>query len=83
MPSPTKHSTSFPADIERKRMIPLAKAAELRGVSLSTFKRLFPHLVVRVSPYRLAARLGDVIDEAPSASLPRRARTEKRREAVP
>jgi hypothetical protein len=58
-----KHSTPLPADIERQRMIPLAKAAELRGVSLSTLKRCFPHLIVRVSPGRLAVRLGDLLDE--------------------
>jgi hypothetical protein len=47
-------------------MISLPKAAELRGVSLSTFKRNFAHLIRRVSPRRLAVRVGDVLDEPPS-----------------
>jgi hypothetical protein len=51
------------------RMVSLAQAAALRGVSVDTLKRRFPHLIKRVSPRRLAVRVGDLLDEPPSQPL--------------
>jgi hypothetical protein len=63
MPSQTK-SRPLPPAIERTRMLPTA--ADLRGVSVSTFKRNFGHLIRRVSPRRLAVQLGELLDEPES-----------------
>ena len=49
-------------------MISLPQAAELRGISVDTFKRNYSHLIVRVSPRRLAVRLGDVIGDPQAAA---------------
>jgi hypothetical protein len=64
---PTK--SDLPPDLSRNRMVSLPQAAELRGVSVDTLKRRFPHLIKRVSPRRLAVRVGDLLDEPPSQPL--------------
>jgi hypothetical protein len=57
---------ALPPDLSRQRMISLPEAALIRGVSPDTFRRRFPHLTKRVSPRRLAVRVGDLLDEPPS-----------------
>jgi hypothetical protein len=58
----------LPPDLQPRRMISLPQAAELRGISVDTFKRNYKHLIVRVSPRRLAVRLGDVINDPQAAA---------------
>ena len=57
----------LPSDLTRLRMVSLREAAEIRGVSVDGFRRHFGHLVRRVSPRRLAVRVGDLLDEPPSS----------------
>jgi hypothetical protein len=47
---------------ERKRRISVAQAAELRNLSVDTFRRHFPHLIRKDTPRRDTCRLGDVLD---------------------
>jgi len=47
----------------------------LRGVSVDGFKRHFSHLIQRVSPRRLAVRVGDLLNE-PTSQPNRRASEE-------
>jgi hypothetical protein len=59
----------LPPELSRQRMVSLAEAAAIRGVSVDTLRRRFPHLIKRVSPRRLAVRVGDLLDEPPSQPL--------------
>jgi hypothetical protein len=47
---------------ERQRRISLAQAAELKNLSVSSFRKHYAHLIERASPRRLTVRLGDVLD---------------------
>jgi hypothetical protein len=47
---------------ERRRKISIQHAAHLRGVSVSTFVRRFPHLVEQLSQRRKGCELGKVLD---------------------
>ena len=48
--------------VERKRMIPVPKAAAFVTLSTDTFMRRYSHLIKRVSDGRVAVELGDVLD---------------------
>jgi hypothetical protein len=48
-------------EIEMERIVPLAEAARLRGVSVDTLRRRFSHQFIRVSPRRLGMRVRDAI----------------------
>lgn len=53
---------TLPIEVERlDRIIPLSKAAELRGVSIDTLKRREPEKIIRLSPRRLGMRLKDAL----------------------
>jgi hypothetical protein len=65
----------LPPDLTRLRMVSIREAAELRGVSVDGFKRHFSHLIQRVSPRRLAVRVGDLLNE-PTSQPNRRASEE-------
>jgi hypothetical protein len=47
--------------IEMQRIVPLAEAARLRGVSIDTLRRTQRHNFVRVSPGRLGMRIFDAL----------------------
>jgi hypothetical protein len=49
-------------DNERRRKISVEHAAYLKNLSLSTFKRRYPHLIEMVSDRRQACELGKVLD---------------------
>jgi hypothetical protein len=68
MSAPASNKQLLPPDLQPRRMISLPLAAELRGISVDTFKRNYKHLIVRVSPRRLAVRLGDVINDSQAAA---------------
>jgi hypothetical protein len=53
----------LPADLERKRIISVPEAAEIKNVSADTFKRHYAHLIKKLSPRRRGVMLGDVIDD--------------------
>lgn len=46
---------------EGMRIIPLKKAAEMRGISEDTLRRHYRHLFVKVSTRRRGMRLKDVL----------------------
>lgn len=56
----------LPPDLMRLRMISIREAAELRGISVDSFKRHYSHLIQQVSPRRLAVRVGDLLNEPSS-----------------
>jgi hypothetical protein len=49
-------------EIESRRLICLSDAARLLSVSVDTVKRRYRDKLVRVSPRRLAMRLGDALN---------------------
>jgi hypothetical protein len=53
--------------IERRRIVPLAEGAKLRGVSIDTLKRTMRHKFIKLSPRRLGIRVGDALDDGESA----------------
>ena len=48
-------------DLEKHVSVPAA--AELKNISVDTFKRHYQHLIKKVSPRRDAARLRDLLQE--------------------
>ena len=48
-------------ELELERIIPLAEAAFLRGCSIDTLRRRFPHKIVKISPRRDGMRIRDAI----------------------
>jgi len=61
MPSPADHRVKLPLELELRRMIPVAQAAELKAVSEDVFREHYSHLIRQVSPGRQAVKLGDVL----------------------
>ena len=55
------------AIIEGTRIAPLGETARLLGVSKTTVKRLFPHLLVRVGERGVGMRLKDIWEQAKPA----------------
>jgi hypothetical protein len=53
----------LPPELQRYRKIPVAWAAEIKGISVDGFRRYYAHLIEQVSPRRQAVTLGKVIDE--------------------
>jgi hypothetical protein len=62
MPAPTNNRVTLAPELERRRLIPVPQAAELKNVSEDTFRRHYSHLIKQVSPRRQAVMLGDVTD---------------------
>ena len=48
-------------DLAAKRKISVREAAKLNDVSERTFRRNYPHLILKVSPRRDAVELGDAL----------------------
>jgi hypothetical protein len=63
MPAPSDHRVSLAPEVERLRIVSVRQAAELKGVSLDTFKRHYAHLIRKLSPRRNGVRLGDVLGD--------------------
>lgn len=64
MPAPTAASrVVLSPDLERRRRISVKQAAELRNISVDTFKRHYGHLIRQESPRRQSVKLGDVLDD--------------------
>jgi hypothetical protein len=47
---------------ERQRRISLKQAAEIKNLSVATFRKHYAHLIERAAPRRLTVKLGDVLD---------------------
>jgi hypothetical protein len=57
---------TLPPELQRYRKIPVAWAAEIKGISVDGFRRYYPHLIEQVSPRRQAVTLGKLLDEPES-----------------
>jgi len=58
----------LPPELQRHRMISVAWAAEIKGISVDGFRRYYAHLIEQVSPRRQAVVLGKLLDEPESAA---------------
>jgi hypothetical protein len=61
MPAPTRRVSLSP-ELERRRIISVQQAAEIKGISHDTFKRCYSHLIKKLSPRRNGCELGEVLD---------------------
>jgi hypothetical protein len=48
---------------ERRRIISVRQAAEIKGVSYDTFRRHYKNLIRNLSTRRRGVRLGDVLED--------------------
>jgi hypothetical protein len=53
--------------LELARIVPLAEAARLRGVSEETIRRNDPDKIIQLSPRRQGMRVGDALGIKPAA----------------
>jgi hypothetical protein len=53
--------------LELESIVPVPKAAHLRGVSVDTFKRHYRHLIRKLSPRREGVKLRDLLTDQPTA----------------
>lgn len=65
-PAAVEHARIM-AVVEGTRIAPLDETARLLGVSKSTVKRLFPHLLVRIGERNVGMRLKDIWELAKPA----------------
>jgi hypothetical protein len=68
MPAPSNNRIELSPAHERKRIIPVDQAAEIKGISPDTFKRHYSHLIRKLSPRRNGVMLGDVLDAEPESA---------------
>jgi hypothetical protein len=59
------------AIVEGTRIAPLDETARLLGISKSSVKRLFPHLLVRIGERNVGMKLKDIWELAKPAKAPR------------
>jgi hypothetical protein len=62
MPAPMERRVSLSPELERRRIISVQQAAEIKNLSEDTFKRHYPHLIKKLSPRRIGCELGEVLD---------------------
>jgi hypothetical protein len=60
----------LPPELQRHRKISTREAAEIRGISVDTFRRHYGHLIEQVSPRRQAVTVGKLLDEPTSEPPP-------------
>jgi hypothetical protein len=53
----------LPPELQRYRNISVSLAAEIKDVSVDTFRRHFSHLIEQVSPRRQVVSLAKLLDE--------------------
>jgi hypothetical protein len=63
MPAPTNNRVKLSAEMERRRMVPVPQAAEIKAISEDSFRRHFRHLIRQITPRRQAVMLGDLFEE--------------------
>ena len=62
MPKAMPKPRPLSPELDRLRRISVQEAAELRGISISTFKRHYSHLIHKDTPRRDTCKLGEVLD---------------------
>jgi hypothetical protein len=63
MPAPTDHTITLTPEMERRRLVTVAQAAEIKAISEDAFRKHYAHLIRQVTPRRQGVRLGDVIED--------------------
>jgi hypothetical protein len=63
MPTPSENRVKLSPEMERRRIIPVPQAAELKNISPDTFRRHFKHLIRQITPRRQGVMLGDLIGD--------------------
>jgi hypothetical protein len=61
MPAPKNYDIKLTPEEERRRIISLQQAAELRNISVATLRRNHSDKIIQVSPRRLGMRLADAL----------------------
>ena len=61
MPGATLRRYRLPLELEGERIVTLKEAQEISGLSADTWKRVYPGLIIRLSPRRLGIRLKHVL----------------------
>jgi hypothetical protein len=64
MPAPTDLRVALTPEQQRRRIVSTRQASEILGLSEDTVRRVYPHLIKRISPRRVGIALGDVLDIA-------------------
>jgi hypothetical protein len=59
----TNRAIPLSPEIEKRRLITVQQAADLKAISVDTFRRTFPDLIRKISPRRVGVRLGDVLKD--------------------
>jgi hypothetical protein len=62
MPYAPPRRIELTPDERRNCRIPVEQAAEIKGVSIDTFREHFKHLIEQVTPGRQVVKLGNVLD---------------------
>jgi hypothetical protein len=63
MPAPFDNRIKLSLEMERRRMIPVPQAAEMKAISEDSFRRHFKHLIRQITPRRQGVMLGDLIED--------------------
>jgi hypothetical protein len=63
MPSPTDHTVKLSPEMERRRLLTVAQAAEFKAISEAAFRDNFAHLIRQITPRRQGVKLGDLIED--------------------
>jgi hypothetical protein len=61
MPGATLRRYQLPTELEGERIVTLKEASELSGLSSDTWKRVYPDLILKLSPRRLGVKLKHVL----------------------
>jgi hypothetical protein len=57
----TNRKVDLPPSAEMLRVIPVAQAAEVAGISADTLRRNHPEIIIKLSPRRVGVRLRDAL----------------------
>jgi hypothetical protein len=62
----SKHNwVTLTPEQELERLLPVGQAAEMNNVSLDTWRRRYPHLIVKISPRRNGVRKKHALNPPP------------------
>jgi hypothetical protein len=60
---PSKHNwVALTPEQELERLLPVGQAAEMNNISLDTWRRRYPHLIVKISPRRNGVKFRDALN---------------------
>jgi hypothetical protein len=63
MPAPTDHTVTLSPEMERRRLLTVAQAANFKAISEDAFRAHYAHLIRQVTPRRQGVQLGDLIED--------------------